>query len=359
MKKFPNFEKMLDRYNESDKNQIYNMLKQKLGFAPTDHDVAKEIARYNGELAGLPANNTFKDRMSLFSENPILSYHWTPDEYGDFTKRPYFENPEFKGYQTDNIWDNLGVHSGTLNAATDRMNRFDWYLNNKGNFGSIRPLIIDGDRPFNYFGRVATEADEFDDSGELVKGLQDEMFRKKARVLLGPGYGPNNDPTDAFDVDEKLHHLVNSQFLDHLRKRIFDRGDYTTVPYINDVESPGDISYITQNDRIKSPHALFDPKQFRSGNLLDARIAAPASMFQLDPKKTKESNQSAREVAKFAAGFTPVLGSAAEAAKNFNNKEYGWGLFNSAMAAAEMGIPLLAGVKLIKPALAKGLQYFK
>ena len=103
---------------------------------------------------------------------------------------------------------------------------------------------------------------------------------------------------------------------------------------------------------------MFDPRQFRSGNLLDAVLAAPMPAM-LDPAITKKNNETARQAFDFATSFVPVLGSARDAARDFNKGDYGWAAVNAAMAAAEMGIPLLAGVKVLKPALMKGLSYLK
>lgn len=346
MKPLPNLGLMLDKYNDAHFEDVFKYLRERFGSNPKPDQVYDEIARVNGDLAGLGPNNTAADRSKLFSENPVLSYHWTPHEFEEFK----IINPE------TGPWDSLGIHSGTLKAAHDRMRHVNFADNihqiYPGDLGSIRPLVIDNDNPFLIDGMIRSETQIGITPGvqDVIRNMRDDYFKRKYEtdaIYDGSGYVLARDRRDIGWAN------------DDLRSRLFGHGGHTNVPYLNTVEDPGSVSYITPPTHIKSPHARFDPRQFRSGKLLDAKIAAPASMFQLDPEKTKTDNETAREVADFATGFVPVLGSAREAARDFQKGNYGWGAFNSAMAAAEIGIPALAGVKLIKPALAKGAKYFK
>lgn len=323
---------MLDKYNTAHFRDVFNYLMERYGSKPKPDQVYDEIARVNGDLAGLGPNNTARERASLFSENPILDYHWTPEVFEDFRNKP-----------SGGPWDGLGVHSGTIKAAHDRMKHVNAvdsiYEIPLKDLGSIRPIVIDGDNPFLIGGQIRSESQIGSTPGvqDILRGIQADHLNSLKTI------------------DQK--DLLYSS--DAVRSRIFGDLGHTTVPYINSVEDPGSVSHITPPTHIKSPHARFDPKQFRSGNMLDAKIAAPASMFQLNPEQTKTDHETARKVADFATGFVPVLGSAREAAREFQQGNYGWGAFNSAMAAAELGLPALAGVKLIKPAIAKGIKYFR
>lgn len=356
MKPILNFESMLDRYNRSDFGQVYDTLKRRFGKDPNEYEVIKEIARINGEMAGLPANNTAKDRMSLFSENPIFTYHWTPGEFGDFVKREINDSDNSEAL----IWDALGVHSGTLQAAYDRFNDTYNYslddlkhaietdtLPNYLKTGTYRPLVIDGDKPYLVNGAIEHEYK----SGGI--GLQDQI-EKFRDDYLKRDFGI----TDLLDEEPENYRRYQNYALDEIRSNIFDKAGHTTIPYINASEDAGSVSHMTSHTNLKSPHAMFDPRQFRSGNLLDAVLAAPMPAM-LDPAVTKKNNETARQAFDFATGFVPVLGPARDAARDFTKGDYGWAAVNAAMAAAEMGIPLLAGVKVLKPALMKGLSYLK
>lgn len=332
---------MLDRYNPLHLEEIRNKLLKYADGPVTKENVFDEIARINGEMAGLPANNTARDRIKLFSDNPILNYHWTntlPENFGEFP--PYLNEP----------WDILGVHTGTPSAANDRMAMYLGYdgFNNipsviadkfSERVGAVMPLIIDGDRRLLANDKPVIMKDFSNRLYDLLTSNPESIFGKKP---------PNTGLTE-----EELK--FETRFL---REKFFKKEGNTTIPYLNQVEDSGSISHITPPENIKGLFARFDPKQFRNLKLMDAVLAAPMPAM-LDPAITKKNNETARQAFDFATGFVPVLGSAREAARDFNKGDYGWAAANAAMAAAEMGIPILAGVKVLKPALMKGLSYLK
>ena len=59
-----------------------------------------------------------------------------------------------------------------------------------------------------------------------------------------------------------------------LRKKLFEEQGYTSIPYINEVEGKGSVSYIVPPENIRSINAAFDP--FRRNAAIAAATGAIA-----------------------------------------------------------------------------------
>ena len=64
-----------------------------------------------------------------------------------------------------------------------------------------------------------------------------------------------------------------------LRETVFSK--YDSIPYINEVESPGQISYILPPKNIRSRFAAFDPAQRGSRNLMAGAAGATIGLSAL------------------------------------------------------------------------------
>lgn len=327
------FGEMLDKYSLPDFAIAAQRVANKK-LSNNARDVYEEIARHNAEVAGLPAKNTPEDRMRmLWSKNPVLTYHWTPSVFDDFRGGKY------------GSWDGLGTHSGTEKAAFDRMlhynardDLFDMDLN-RDSVGRVVPYYVDASRLYLPEGKISTETRATDWNTGITE----------------PGFSLQDYLRKQFEMHEQR--MINSPY-GEMHKQFVDDifADHTTIPYINTVEDPGSISYITPPENFRGKAALFDPRQYGKPKLMDAAIAAPVA--KLDPEQVNVDHKTARQVADFASSFVPVLGSAREAAKDFAKGDYGWGTFNASLAALEAGIPAMAGVKFLRPAISRARKIY-
>lgn len=126
----------------------------------------------------------------------------------------------------------IGPHVGSLKAATDRMNR-------TRQDGATYKLLIRKGREFRKpDGSIYGEL-------ELSQALADRV-----------DYYADNGKSYV----TKLQDLSNS---------VWD--EYDTIPYINDVEAPGEISYIVKPENIRSTNAVFDPDTSSSSQIMASK----------------------------------------------------------------------------------------
>ena len=76
-----------------------------------------------------------------------------------------------------------------------------------------------------------------------------------------------------------------------LRKKLFEEKGYTSIPYFNEVEGKGSISYIVPPDNIRSRFAAFDPFRRNAAIAAAMGVAAP-NLLAAEPEKKKEEQQS-------------------------------------------------------------------
>jgi hypothetical protein len=158
-----------------------------------------------------------------------------------------------KGDDAVSPFDAIGVHAGTQKAANHRYESANKYRHEEDKKGATYPLIINKDRLF-----------------------------------LSPDGGP-------WEEEALSEFLNNYQFTqpeglrgskDSLRQSIWSK--YDAIPYINDVEDAGSISYIVPPQNIRSVNAAFDPAKRESSNILSGLGAAAIGAGALTSEEEPE-----------------------------------------------------------------------
>jgi hypothetical protein len=197
---------------------------------PTVYELAHEVARKNAvDMLGLPENNTSIDRaLALgFDTNSV---HWSRHgvdvnelDSGRFAIAPF---------------DAVGTHTGTEDAA---MAHFTNWRSPMRPGGVTYPVAIKAKNPL------------FDPTGKPWKEEDLNQFLRKS-----------GGHDDAMSTDK--YRELNAS----LRETLFKDND--VIPYINDVESAGSISYISPPQNIRSRFAAFDPARTHESDLLASNL---------------------------------------------------------------------------------------
>lgn len=185
---------------------------------------------------GLPKDNT-PEMRAIAMEFDIPAFH---------TSRTGVDtNILDSGKYAISPFDAIGTHFGTKEAALDRFNRTVGTTEQIK--GSSYPVLLRSDKPYlNESGQIYTE----DPLSMLLSSKSD--------------YG--NLPKS----NKKL------------REEIF--ANNAVLPYINDVESAGSISYIAPPDNIRSRFAAFDPWRKTAAIASAMGVAAPDLLAQEAPQ---------------------------------------------------------------------------
>jgi len=149
-------------------------------------------------------------------------------------------------------FDSIGTHFGTKEAALDRFNRTTGTTEQIK--GSSYPVLLKGDKPY------------LTQNGEVYR----------------------EDPL-AMMLSEKSDYGNLPKSNANLRAEIF--GNNSIIPYINDVEATGSISYIAPPESIRSRFAAFDPFRRNAAIAAAMGVAAP-NLLAAEPEKKKEEQQS-------------------------------------------------------------------
>ncbi len=151
----------------------------------------------------------------------------------------------------------IGTHVGTKGAASDRFIK----TTKPGlESGATYPLKIKAERQF-----LNSEGNPFPEeqlSMELRKIIQ-EIGDKKG-----------------IDIQKLPYKEQNKMLADYMWKK------YDAIPYINDVEAPGSISYIVPSQNIRSRFAKFDPEKVGSTDILAGVI--PIGLLSNDKENKKK-----------------------------------------------------------------------
>jgi len=197
-----------------------------------DYEGNHKIAQKNATLPvekgglGLHPKNTAMERAKAMGFT-IPAYHFS--RHGVDTDT--LDSSKF----AISPFDAVGTHFGDAQTAHDRFTR------TVGNYDTPRPSntypVLIKDKP--YLNKHNKEWDEDD----LNFHLRD----------LG-GYNDNKTP---YNRDSALK----------LREKVFKNADH--IPYVNDVEGKGKVSYIAPPKSVRSIFAAFDPMKKDSENMLD------------------------------------------------------------------------------------------
>lgn len=198
----------------------------------TEYSDAHKIAQKNASLPiekgglGLHPNNTSMERAHAMGYT-IPAVH--------FSRHGIDTHALDSSHFAISPFDAVGTHFGSASAAHDR------FKHTVGSYDTIRPAnsypVLIKNKP--YLNKDNKEWDE----DSLNLHLRD----------IG-GYNDNKTP---YNRDSALK----------LRNKVFKDADH--IPYINDVESKGETSYIAPPKSVRSVFAAFDPMKKDSENLLD------------------------------------------------------------------------------------------
>ncbi len=149
-------------------------------------------------------------------------------------------------------FDAVGTHVGTPEAA---MKRFEGWASPERGAGVTYPVVIKSKKPY------------LDPSG---KPWNEQQLTEHLREIGG------------YDSARASYKELNSK----LRDKIF--AEYDSIPYINDVEDAGSISYIAPPQNIRSRFAAFDPSKKDSANLLAGLAALGVGTAAVKSQQEKE-----------------------------------------------------------------------
>ena len=232
------------------------------GLATAPQAEALKLAQQRASLPpakgglGLPADNTPQQRAKAMGgkDKVHFSKHggdYTTLDSGKFAIAPF---------------DAVGTHVGTPEAAMERYQNTVGYKVNNPNYandelkGATYPVTILGDRPMMN-----------------QKGLpfgEDEL-----NAFLRQQGGHNWSDTQG---GKMTYRDMNAK----LRKKLFEEQGYTSIPYYNEVEGKGSISYIVPPDNIRSRFAAFDPFRRDAATAAAMGVLAPDLMAE-EKKKAK------------------------------------------------------------------------
>jgi hypothetical protein len=273
---------LLDNALQAIKNQ-YQETKGNIGLLMSDprqymSKLNQEAAEYN-RLSSLAA----KASMNEFRGLPITPEQAAAKEYIDqkqmdlalgftgsikplsnaeklgFTKDAYHfsktgaDIKEFVPGMQDLSPFGIGTHVGTKEAALDRFLKTT-------QTGATYPLKIKTERQF-----LNKEGNPFSE-----EQLSSEL--RKLAQKIGDDKG--------IDI-EKLPYKEKNQILSEYMWKKYD-----AIPYINDVEAPGSVSYIVPSQNIRSRFAQFDPTKVGSKDILAGVV--PLGLIAEDDKKQKK-----------------------------------------------------------------------
>ena len=232
------FEKMVNaqykKYKPSDQDQeamlVESVTLDILGRAqrsPYPQQAALDLAQQRAALPveqgglGLPANNTPEMRAAAMGGKDMVHFSRTGGDYTTLDSGKFAIAP----------FDAVGTHVGTPKTAMDRFR--NTIATTDQIKGTTYPVTILGDRPLmNQNGMPWGEDD-------LNAFLRKEGGHNWSDIQGG----------------KMTYQDMNAD----LRKKLFEKQGYTSIPYFNEVEGKGSISYIVPPENIRSRFAAFDP----------------------------------------------------------------------------------------------------
>ena len=203
---------------------------------------------------GLPKDNTPEMRAEAMGGIDAVHFSRKGGDYTELDSGKFAIAP----------FDAVGTHVGTPQAAMERFQNTVGYKVNNPNYaldeltGSSYPVKVLGDKPLlNQNGMPWGEDD------------LNTFLRKTG----GHNYSDING-------GKLTYQDLNAD----LRKKLFDEQGYTSIPYFNEVEGKGSVSYIVPPKNIRSQFAAFDPMRRNETDILAGLL--PLSL--LDEEKRKE-----------------------------------------------------------------------
>lgn len=186
---------------------------------------------------GLLESNTAEQRAAAMGGKDMVHFSRTGGDYTTLDSGKFAIAP----------FDAVGTHVGTPQAAMDRFRNTTATTDQIK--GTTYPVTILGDRPLmNQNGMPFGEDD--------------------LNALLRQQGGHNWSDIQG---GKMTYQDMNA----NLRKKLFEDQGYTSIPYFNEVEGKGSISYIVPPENIRSRFAAFDPFRRSAAIAATMGVAAP------------------------------------------------------------------------------------
>jgi len=219
--------------------------------SPYPQQAALEAAQRNAALPveqgglGLPPNNTAEMRAQAMGGIDAVHFSRQGGDYSTLDSGKFAIAP----------FDAVGTHVGSPQAAMERFQNTVGYKVGNPNYafdelkGSSYPVKVLGDKPLlNQNGMPWGE----DDLNTFLR------------------------QTGGYNWSDVNGGKLTYQDLNaDLRKKLFEKQGYTSIPYFNEVEGKGSISYIVPPENIRSRFAAFDPMRRSAAIAAASGLAAP------------------------------------------------------------------------------------
>jgi len=200
---------------------------------------------------GLPKDNTPMDRAKAMGGKDMVHFSRSGGDYTELDSGKFAVAP----------FDAVGTHVGSPQAAMDRFRNTTATTDQIK--GTTYPVTILGDRPLMNQNGMPWGEDDLN-----------AFLRKEGGHTLSDVNGAKMTYQD-----------MNTE----LRKKLFEEQGYSYIPYFNEVEGKGSISYIVPPKNIRSQFAAFDPMRKNESNILAG--ALPFGILGAD-EETKKDMQS-------------------------------------------------------------------
>lgn len=186
---------------------------------------------------GLPKNNTAEQRAAAMGGKDMVHFSRHGGDYATLDSGQYATAP----------FDAVGTHVGTPQAAMDRFRNTTAITDQIK--GTTYPVTILGNKPLLNQNAMAWGEDD------LSAFLRQQGGHNWADIHGG----------------KMTYQDMNAD----LRKKLFEKQGYTSIPYYNEVEGKGSISYIVPPENIRSRFAAFDPFRRNAAIAAAMGVAAP------------------------------------------------------------------------------------
>jgi hypothetical protein len=194
---------------------------------------------------GLPKNNTSEQRAAAMDGKDFVHFSRHGGDFETLDSAKFAIAP----------FDAVGTHVGTPQAAMERYQNTIGYKIGNPNYaadeikGTTYPVTILGNKPLLNQNAMAWGEDD------LSAFLRQQGGHNYSDIHGG----------------KMTYQDMNAD----LRKKLFEKQGYTSIPYYNEVEGKGSISYIVPPENIRSRFAAFDPFRRNAAIAAAMGVAAP------------------------------------------------------------------------------------
>ena len=186
---------------------------------------------------GLPKNNTSEQRAAAMDGKDFVHFSRHGGDFETLDSAKFAIAP----------FDAVGTHVGTPQAAMDRFRNTTATTDQIK--GTTYPVTILGNKPLLNQNAMAWGEDDLN-----------AFLRQQGGHNWSDIHGGKMTYQD-----------MNAD----LRKKLFEKQGYTSIPYYNEVEGKGSISYIVPPENIRSRFAAFDPFRRNAATAAAMGVAAP------------------------------------------------------------------------------------